>query len=186
MVSEGRHSISEYIVNSEDCRIIPNVHVPDVTLEDIIKFRKICEGNECKNYDTSWTCPPHCGSNEECISKIKGYSYADVYIREFRNVDFKNKEAMEKMMDGFRTECRDILTEMRKDSIDAMAFADGPCRYCGDNCSVKKKKPCPYPEMQVPSVSGYGIDMGKYIESIGESFTFSENKVTLYGIFLFR
>jgi hypothetical protein len=40
--------------------------------------------------------------------------------------------------------------------------------------------------MQIPSVSGYGIDMGKYIGSIGETFTFSENKVTLYGIFLFR
>ena len=40
--------------------------------------------------------------------------------------------------------------------------------------------------MQVPSVSGYGIDMTTYMQEIGIEFSFSKDSVTLYGVLLFK
>lgn len=179
-------SISEFIKDMDGRRIIHDVPVPKVTKDDILRFRKLCEDNLCGNYKTSWTCPPYCGSTDECMEKIASYRYADVLVHEFCGYDINDEKSMESMMDTFRSECRDIKCKLNEDGADVIAFADGPCRYCGDNCSVKVDKECPYPEKQLPSVSGYGIDMKAYIESLGESFTFSKDRISLYGIFLFK
>lgn len=179
-------SISEFVKESEVCRVIGNVPIPSVTDDDIKRFRKLCKDNLCGSFGASWTCPPHCGPAEECMAKVASYRYADVLIREFRGYDVNDEDSMEEMMDTFRSECREIKCKLIDDGADVMAFADGPCRYCGDGCSVKKGEECPFPVKQVPSVSGYGIDMRRYIESLGESFTFSKDRITLYGIFLFK
>ena len=179
-------SISEFVTVSDSCRVIRKTPIPSVTNDDILRFRKLCEDNLCGNYGTSWTCPPHCGSTDECMSVVASFRYADVLIREFRGYDVNDEKSMEEMMDTFRSECREIKCRLIDDGADVMAFADGPCRYCGDDCSVKKDEKCPFPEKQLPSVSGYGINMKTYIESLGESFGFSEDKITLYGIFLFK
>ena len=55
-----------------------------------------------------------------------------------------------------------------------------------EECAFIKGKNCYHPDMQVPSVSGYGIDMTSYMNEIGIEFSFSKNSVTLYGVILFR
>ena len=184
-MSDRTGLIKGFVEGKKDFRVLHNVSIPIVTSETVAKNRKNCETNVCKCYDTSWTCPPHCGSPEFCIKKISSCKDADVYIRRYENIDFKDEKALESMMDGFRQECREIMLKCRGKGYDVFALADGPCRYC-ERCSVLDDEPCPFPEMQVPSVSGYGIDMTSYIGSIGEKFEFSKDSVTLYGIFLFR
>lgn len=181
-----RTGLLEEIVGKKDgCRFLHNVPIPQVTVDSIVKNRKTCATNVCKCYDTSWTCPPNCGSEQFCIDRINSYKDADIYARTFSNVDFSDKEQLDSMMNGFRQECRDIMIECRKRGYDMFALADGPCSYC-KRCAVKDGKPCYHPEMQVPSVSGYGIDMKSYLAPLGEEFTFEKDSVTLYGVLLFR
>ncbi len=184
-MSDRSGLILSIVGDRPDVRVINNVKVPVVTEESIAKNRKTCETNVCKCYGTSWTCPPNCGSPEFCIRRISISKDADIYIRKYENVDFNDHAGLDALMDGFRQECREIMVECRARGYNVFALADGPCRYC-ERCSVLDDKPCPFPEMQVPSVSGYGIDMTSYIGSIGEKFEFSKDSVTLYGIFLFK
>ena len=183
---DSRKDVLKNIIgDKEDCRLLIQVPIPVVTMETITKNRKTCATNKCKCYNTSWTCPPNCGTEKFCINKISGCKDADVYIHTFKNIDFNNEEQLNEMMDSFRNECRNIMIECRKRGFDVFALADGPCKYC-KRCAVLDGKTCYHPDMQVPSVSGYGLDMTAYMGSLGEEFTFSDNSVSLYGIFLYK
>ena len=159
--------------------------LPNVTYASIAKNRSLCRTNACGHYNHSWTCPPNCGTAEYCLERIHSYKDCDVIMKRYYNIDFSNNDMVEGMMNGFRDTCRDVMIGCRKAGFDVIAFADGPCSYCKE-CAFKKGEKCYHPDMQVPSVSGYGFDMTSFLSDIGEQFGFSKEFVTLYGVILFR
>ena len=167
------------------CDVIVNATMPKVTYASIEKNRMLCRTNKCGNYNTSWTCPPNCGSAEYCIESIGSCKSADIIMKKYENVDFSDKDGLESIMNGFRDICRKVMVGCRKEGFDVMAFADGPCSYCKE-CAFIKGKACYHPDMQVPSVSGYGFDMTAYMGENGINFGFSKDSVTLYGVILFK
>lgn len=177
--------IGELVKGYPNTTVKTDLPVPEVTYKSVQKNRMLCRTNMCGHYNSSWTCPPNCGTSEYCIERISSYKLSDVVMRRYDNVDFSNKEMVDGMMNDFRDMCRDIMIKCREQGFDVIAFADGPCSYC-EECAFKKGKKCYHPEMQVPSVSGYGIDMTSYLSQIGVKFGFSKDSVTLYGIFLFK
>ena len=177
--------VKELLKDVPDCDVRTRVALPAVTYESVAKNRMLCRTNVCKNYNTSWTCPPNCGSSEYCIERINSFRDADVIMRKYSNVDFSDTVALDKIMNGFRDICRNVMVGCRKNGFDVIAFADGPCSYCKE-CAFIKGKKCYHPDMQVPSVSGYGINMTEYMKSIGIEFSFSKDSVTLYGVILFK
>ena len=182
----GRDDIVTKILNKEDnCSVKVHAPLPKITYASIEKNRSLCRTNMCGHYNHSWTCPPNCGSAEYCLERICSYKDCDVIMKRFCNVDFSDNDSVERMMNGFRDLCRDVMIGCRKEGFDVLAFADGPCSYC-EECAFLKGKNCCHPDMQVPSVSGYGFDMTEFLKSIGESFGFSKEYVTLYGVILFR
>lgn len=112
MAMTNDHSVSEFIETTDGCRIIRKAPTPSVTKDDILRFRKLCEDNLCGNYRTSWTCPPYCGTMDECMDKINSYRYADILVRDFQGYDIENEKEMEEMMDSFRSECRNIKCKL--------------------------------------------------------------------------
>ena len=169
----------------KDCKVKVHAPLPEISYASIDKNRSLCRTNMCGHYNHSWTCPPNCGSPEYCLNKINSFKDCDVIMKTYRNVDFKDNVAMDKMMNGFRDTCREAMIGCRKAGFDVIAFADGPCSYCKE-CAFLKGKNCYHPDMQVPSVSGYGFNMTEFLKEIGESFGFSKDSVTLYGVILFK
>ncbi len=185
-MANNRDNIVENLVKDvSGCTVKTHVPKPNVTFASVEKNRMLCRSNLCGNYNTSWTCPPNCGSSEYCIERINAYKDADILMVRYDNVDFSDKEKLDGMMNGFRDICRDVMVKCRKEGFDVIAFADGPCSYCKE-CAFIKGKNCYHPDMQVPSVSGYGIDMTTYMQEIGIEFSFSKDSVTLYGVLLFK
>ena len=44
------------------------------TLKALPEVRQMCEVNTCGMYDKRWSCPPGCGSVEECEAAMKRYN----------------------------------------------------------------------------------------------------------------
>ena len=44
------------------------------TIELKNEVRDMCATNTCGMYGKCWSCPPGCGSVEECTARIKGYT----------------------------------------------------------------------------------------------------------------
>ena len=36
------------------------------------EVRAMCAANKCRAYDHNWTCPPNCGTLDECAAQIAG------------------------------------------------------------------------------------------------------------------
>ena len=176
---------AKLLEKDKDCKVKVHAPLPKITYASIEKNRSLYRTNMCGHYNHSWTCPPNCGSAEFCLERIYSYKDCDVVMKTYRNVDFSDNVAVDKMMNGFRDTCREVMIGCRKMGFDVMSFADGPCSYCKE-CAFIKGKKCYHPDMQVPSVSGYGINMTEYMKSIGIEFSFSKDSVTLYGVILFK
>lgn len=186
MSGKDRDSIvADLVKETPDCSVKTHVPKPKVTYASVAKNRSMCRTNLCGSFNTSWTCPPNCGTAEYCIERIGSYKDADIIMKKYTNVNFSDPEMMDSMMTGFRDLCRGVMVGCRKEGFDVIAFADGPCSYCKE-CAFTKGKKCYHPDMQVPSVSGYGIDMTSYMKETGIEFSFSKDSVTLYGVLLFK
>ena len=48
--------------------------IPAAQLTFHEEVRKMCEGNQCGCYGTTWACPPAVGSLEECRERIRQFS----------------------------------------------------------------------------------------------------------------
>ena len=157
---------------------------PRSTLSSVKKFRTKCAENVCGSYGVSWTCPPAVGTPAECINRLKGFDKAVIMTKMFTDIaDVRDIETMERLSKENQGACRSVKHMLEEEGYEALALSGGPCRFC-TKCSYPD--PCRFPGEQVSSVSGYGIDMGKYLKSNGIDFEFSDNEVTLYAIVLFR
>jgi len=157
--------------------------VPVSTEKSIIMFRKKCEENICGCYDKSWTCPPAVGSPRDCARELIGFDKAVIIFKRYGNVNVKDRAALERIAREHQDSCRAVKRMFVGEGIEELTLCEGPCQFC-DKCSYPG--PCMFPDEQIPSASGYGIDMGEYLGSNGIDLKFSDSEVTLYGIVLFR
>ncbi len=44
------------------------------TLQVRKDVRDMCAADKCHAYDKNWTCPPNCGTLEECGERLRSYS----------------------------------------------------------------------------------------------------------------
>lgn len=160
------------------------VKAPRSDTETGLKFRKICETNRCGTYNTSWTCPPAVGPVDECIDAMHGYDDCIIVTKTFEDVDMNDSASLKRMADIHQSGCRRIKHAFMDEGFDVLALTDGACNFCG-SCTYPDA-PCRSPEEKVPSVSGYGIDMGEYIPKSGLEFSFEKDRITFYGLMLFR
>ena len=156
---------------------------PRSTVESALKFRKLCETDKCGTYNKSWTCPPAVGNVEDCVKKLEDYNNTVIVTNTFRDLDMSDLEGMKKMMKSHQDLCRDVKEMFQNEGFDELTLTDGACTYC-KKCSYPKE--CKHPDKKVPSVSGFGIDMGEYIPSAGLTFEFKNDEATLYGLILYR
>ena len=46
------------------------------------EIRTICQGNSCRNYATSWACPPTVGTIEECKRRVEQHEKMMLFSNE--------------------------------------------------------------------------------------------------------
>lgn len=156
---------------------------PGVDTASMTRCLERCEDNVCGRYGTNWGCPPGNGGADACMSTLSGYRGAALIYRR-SEMDPTDEDAVDKMGSEHQDACRRFAGILRRRGYAVLPLADGGCRYCG-KCSFPSD-PCRFPDQQVPSISGFGIEMSGYLESQGLGFAFEEDAVTLYGLILYN
>lgn len=152
------------------------------TLRPMAAVRDMCAADKCRAYGKNWTCPPHCGTLEQCGERLRGYSNAillqTVAILEKR-IDTKGYAAAEKKhQDSFRAFCR----ELRKEHPDALCLGAGGCRICG-SCAFPEE--CRFPEEAMPSMEGYGLFVTQVCRDNGIRYYHGERTIAYFACVLF-
>lgn len=125
-----------------------------VALKPMQAVRDMCAADRCGAYGKNWTCPPECGTLEECAMKMEGYSHGLL---------LQTVGQMQKTIDTkayIRTEKRHMeqfhrLAELiRREYPDALCLGAGGCRIC-ETCAYPE--PCRFPKKSTSSMEGYGL-----------------------------
>ena len=140
----------------------------------VIRCQNLCRDNLCGKYGTNWACPP--GFSEHMDSLSEQYDSALLLSRTFV-CDPRDRDAVEECNSLMKATLRSVVEHLRSAGIGCRGFSDGGCDLC-QTCAYPD--PCRFPDRVMPSVSAIGIDMGAYLESVGERFEFRDDSVTFY------
>jgi predicted metal-binding protein len=133
----------------------------------------LCSGDPpCKNFGKAPSCPPHVGGPGEFI-KWRDKSPYTIVVRIDVPTEIMFSEEQREVMRLLQ----ENLAALERATIDmgftqSKAFAGGSCKkvWCFDHptCRVlSKNDPCRYPDKARPSMSGYGVNVTKLMESAG-------------------
>ena len=140
----------------------------------VIRCQSLCKDNLCGKYGTNWACPP--GFSEHMDSLSEQYDSTLLLSRTFA-CDPRDRDAVEECNSVMKATLRSVVEHLRSAGIGCRGFSDGGCDLC-QTCAYPD--PCRFPDRVMPSVSAIGIDMGAYLESVGERFEFRDDSVTFY------
>ena len=152
------------------------------TLQPRADVRAMCAADKCGAYGRNWTCPPHCGTLDDCAARIGGYS---------RGILLQTVEKLEKTIDtkGYRRaeerhlrQFRAFAESIREMYPTALCLGAGGCRIC-PKCAFPD--PCRFPEKAYPSMEGYGLFVTQVCRDNRIPYHHGERTVTFTACVLF-
>lgn len=152
------------------------------TLVPRLDVREMCAADKCGAYGKNWTCPPHCGTLEDCTQRIRSYH---------RGVLLQTVGTLEKTIDTKayrRTEQRHLeqfhrfSAEIRNTYPKALCLGSGGCRIC-KTCAYPN--PCRFPETACSSMEGYGLFVTQVCRDNGLAYHHGDRTVTYTACVLF-
>lgn len=146
--------MEQWISLARDCGFT-QVAVLDVnTLKPMAMVRDACAAGTCGAYGKNWTCPPYCGTLEECEARMKRYSRGlllQTVGKLKKAVDTRSYARAEQAhLEAFHR----FAAELRKAYPAALCLGSGGCRICGQ-CAWPE--PCRFPDRACASMEGYGL-----------------------------
>ena len=116
--------------------------------------RGMCAQDKCHAYNANWTCPPECGTIEECQERMNSYSHGlilQTVAQLQKSIDTKGyARATEQHIEHLYT----FATKLREYYPDALVLGAGPCQIC-KTCAYPE--PCRFPQKACSSMEAYGL-----------------------------
>jgi len=160
-------------------------HVGDLEVSTIklrTEVRDACATDKCGAYGKRWSCPPGCGTLEECDVRIRKYQ---------RGVILQSTGEMEDAFDaettvetarlhGERLEA--FAEELRKLYPQSMMIGAGACGRC-ETCTYPDK-PCRFPEKISASMEALGMVVSDVCQDNNLPYYYGPNTITYTGCVL--
>jgi predicted metal-binding protein len=152
------------------------------TIQLLPDVRNMCEVNNCGAYGTIWSCPPACGTLEECEERVRRY-HRGILVQttgeledEFDGEGMMETEARHK--ENF-TRLHDVLI---KEYPQMLSLGAGGCRRC-KKCTYPDA-PCRFPEKKFASMEAYGMLVTQVCQDNGLDYYYGKGTITYTSCFL--
>ena len=154
------------------------------TIELKQEVREMCAGGKCAMYDKRWSCPPGCGTLEDCRELLKCYTHG-VVVQSVGELE--DSFDIETMMETESTH-KERFYAMRKAMIDlgveAMAAGAGCCTICKE-CTYPDA-PCRFPEQKMSSMEALGMLVTEVCKTNGLPYNYGPDTIAYTSCFLFK
>ena len=152
------------------------------TLRPHQDVRDMCAADKCRAYGKNHTCPPYCGTLDECAAKMSRFSRG-ILVQTVgatrKTIDTKAyRETEQRHLKLFASLC----DEFRKIHPNALCLGTGGCRICG-TCAWPES--CRFPEKACSSMEAYGLFVTEVCRENGLSYHHGERTVTYTACILF-
>lgn len=148
------------------------------------RIRAFCEENKCGNYGNNYMCPPHVGSLEEIIIKLKK-SKRGLLLQYVKILDVKrDRLALRQTKIDFHHKILRIEESFREQGVSELwGMVGGDCEMC-ETCGAKIGQDCLYPEKARTSLEAIGVDVLRLLDRLGLDSQFHADKITWTGCIL--
>lgn len=152
------------------------------TLKVMQMVRDTCASDKCKAYGHNWTCPPECGTLEECAEKMQKYERGlllQVVGELKKSIDTKGYMEAEKK---YRAHLLQFAEEIRKIYPDALCLGAGGCRVC-ETCAYPEA--CRFPNKALSSMEAYGLFVTQVCRDNNLKYYYGPRTITYTACVLF-
>lgn len=174
--------IKFWIQRAGDIGFTAAVRLDPGTLKPRKDIRDMCEENRCGAYQHNWTCPPECGTLEECAGKMavcRSGLLVQTVGKLNKTIDTKSYAAIEKQhMKQFAR----LADEVRIRHPEALCLGAGGCRNC-DKCAYPE--PCRFPEHAFSSMESYGLFVTQVCRDNGLPYYYGARTICYTACILF-
>ena len=114
------------------------------TIKLLPEVRQMCAENTCHMYGKNWSCPPGCGTLEECDTQIRKYSHGILVQTVGKLEDFMDGEGMMETEAAHKEHFSTmetygmLVTQVCRDN--GLAYYYSPCTISYTSCFLLTKK----------------------------------------------
>jgi len=152
------------------------------TLEFLQEIRDMCNPNQCRNYNTSWSCPPACASLEEMRERVKDYS-TGIIVQTVG--DLEDSLDWDGIMETGACH-KDNFGKMRESLTGkytaVLAMGAGECKLC-EKCTYPDE-PCRHPDKIEVSMEASGLFVSKVCTDNNLKYNYGSEKIAFTSCFL--
>lgn len=144
--------------------------------------RETCASDRCHAYGHNWTCPPACGTLEECAQRMEKYAHGillQTVGRLARQIDAKAYIRTEEVHLKHFSE---FTKKIRAEYPDSLCLGAGGCRICG-MCAYPN--PCRFPDKACSSMEAYGLFVTQVCKDNNIKYYYGNQTITYTACVLF-
>ena len=119
------------------------------------EVRQMCEADTCHKYGKCWSCPPGCGSLEECEKKVRKYKSGIIVQTVGKLEDELDGEGMMEAEARHKENFYQFEKVLRELYPDMLAIGAGCCTKC--KVCTYPDEPCRFPKQAFSSMEAYGM-----------------------------
>ena len=145
------------------------------TIELKPEVRDMCAANSCGQYGKRWSCPPGCGTLEECGEKLKACTRG-ILVQTYGDIeDGFDFEAMMEVAEENKKQFDRLMDTLLATDADFLAMSAGTCTRC-EKCTYPDA-PCRFPEKLCPSMEACGLFVSGVCSDNGVKYYYGEDKI---------
>ena len=154
------------------------------TLEALTAVRDMCEVNTCGSFNKRWSCPPGCGTIEECQARMNRYAHG-ILIQTVGDIedsfDFEGIMEVKDVHKERFLKCVDMISPLLDDFL---PLGDGACNRC-EECTYPDA-PCRFPDKAFSSMEANGLFVSDVCRKNGVAYNYGPGKMCYTGCILYN
>ena len=146
------------------------------TLRALPEVRRMCASGRCKRYGKSWSCPPACGTIEECAARMRACTGGVLVQTTARLEDDFDIEGMNRAQEAHKKRFFDLARQARFLCPDVLPLTAGSCTICR-SCTYPDR-PCRFPQKMLSSMEAYGLLVSEVCQNAGLAYYYGPRTLT--------
>lgn len=152
------------------------------TLKPMESVRDMCSADKCRAYHRNWTCPPVCGTLDECFERMHSFSHGLLLQTTGQMTKTIDSRAYAQTERQHNEHFRQFAALLRASYPQALCLGAGGCRVC-KSCAFPE--PCRFPEQAYSSMEGYGLFVTQVCRDNGLPYYYGEKTITYTACVLY-
>lgn len=154
------------------------------TIEMHKEARDACAENKCHMYGKNWSCPPGCGTLEECEARLRKYKDGLILQTTCEMEDAFDFEAMADLGERHQKAFKQFAELIRAVYPGCMILGMAGCENCKE-CTYPDN-PCRFPDKMTSAMEGYGMIVSEVCQRNDIKYYYGPGTLTYVGCVLVK